>query len=75
MFDSQKSDGAGHTAMAAFLAFALVFIPAICIFLRPGYFGLSLAFAGSAICLVVAWVSTKRSSRLGAIGTDGTKAK
>ena len=67
--------------MAALLAFALVLllafalIPAIYIFLRSGYFGLSLAFAASAICLVVAWVGTKRSSRLGAIGADGTKAK
>ena len=61
--------------MAALLAFALVFISAICIFLRPGYFGLSLAFAASAICLVVAWVGTKRASRLGAIGTDATRTK
>ena len=75
MFDSQESEGAGHTGVAASLAFALVVIPAIYIFLRPGYFGLFLAFAGSAICLVVAWVSTKRSSRLGAIGADATKTK
>jgi len=75
MFDSQKSEGAGYTAVAALLAFALVFIPAICIFLRPAYFGLSVAFAGSTICLVVAWVSAKRSSRLAAIGAAGTKTK
>ena len=74
MFASQNSSGSGYTRVAALLAFAF-FLPAICIFLRPGYVGLSLAFAGSASCLILAWVNAKRSRRLAAIATEEAKSK
>jgi hypothetical protein len=78
MFDVyQKFTGTGYTATLALLAIALVFIPAICLFLRPGYLGLSLAFACGTICVILARVSWKRSSRLTipSIATQYTGAK
>jgi asparagine N-glycosylation enzyme membrane subunit Stt3 len=66
MFDaSQKSTGTGYTTTVALLAVALIFSPAGLIFYRPfGYMSLTLAIACSALCLGLAWLTWRRSSRL-----------
>jgi len=66
MFDaSQKSTGTSYTTTVALLAVACVFSPAILIASRPfGYFALSTAVICSAVCLVLAFVTWKRSSQL-----------
>jgi hypothetical protein len=66
MFDSdQKSTGTGYTSTVALLIMAFIFCPAVLVALRPvGYVFLSLATACSALCVILAWVNWKKSSRL-----------
>lgn len=62
MFDSaQTSTGCDYTRTAAWLAVALVFIPAVFLAVRPRYGSLSLAFLCAVICLTMAWNSWKKS--------------
>lgn len=62
MFDSvQKSSGRDYTRTGAWLAVAVVFVPAAFLAVRPGYISLSLAFVCFAICLAMAWMSWKKS--------------
>ena len=66
MFDSdQKSTGTGYTTTVALLIMAFIFCPAVLVVSRPvGYVSLSLAIACSALCVILAWVNWKKSSRL-----------
>ncbi len=65
MLDSQKSTGTGYTTTVALLIMAIIFCPAVLIASRPiGYVSLSLAIACSALCVILAWVNWKKSSRL-----------
>jgi hypothetical protein len=59
-----KFTGREYTITIAWLAVALVFIPATVFALRPGYLADSLAFVSSMMFVIMAWVSWKRSSRL-----------
>jgi len=62
MFDSdQKPTGTGYTTTVALLIMAFIFIPAVLVASRPF---LSLASACSALCVILAWVNWKKSSRL-----------
>jgi len=61
----QKSTGTGYTMTVALVAAALVFSPAVLFMSRPFGYGLaSLAVAFSALCVTLAWVNWKRSSKL-----------
>ena len=66
MFDSgQKSTGTGYTTTIALLTIALIFCPAVLVVSHHvGVPSLSLAIACSTLCLILAWVNWKRSSRL-----------
>ena len=66
MFESnQKSTGTGYTQTVALLTVAFVFSPAYVIASRPvGMISLSLAIACSALCVGLAWLSWKKSSRI-----------
>jgi len=66
MFDTQqKSTGTGYTTTVAFLVVAFIFIPAALMFSgRYGYVSVSLAIAGSALCVGLAWINWKKSSQL-----------
>jgi hypothetical protein len=59
-----KFTGREYTVSIAWLAIAVIFIPATTLAMRPGYLALSVALIGSIACLVMAWVSWKRTSRL-----------
>jgi len=62
VFDSvQRATGREYTRTVAWLAIALIFIPAAFLAVRPGYISLSLAFVGMAISVAMAWVSWKKS--------------
>jgi len=62
MFDSvQSTTGREYTRTVAWLAIALIFIPATFFAVRPGYVSLSLAFMCSAVCVTMAWISWKKS--------------
>ena len=62
MFDSvQKTTGREYTRTIAWLAIALIFIPAAFLAVRPGYVSLSLAFLCSATCVTMAWISWRKS--------------
>lgn len=60
----QKFTGREYTLTVAWLAFAILFIPAAVVTLRPSYLALLLAVASSAVCLAGAWLTWKNSSRL-----------
>jgi hypothetical protein len=79
MFSSQqKSTGTGYTKTVALVAAALVFIPGFLLLSRSfGYVSLALAIACSALCLVMARVSWKKSSQLSmpSIEIEAVKAK
>jgi hypothetical protein len=66
MFEShQKSTGTGYTMTVALLAVAFIFIPAVLFVSRPfGYGFAALAFACSALCVVLARLNWKKSSQL-----------
>jgi hypothetical protein len=66
MFDSdQKSTGTGYTTAVALFIIASIFCPAVLVASRPvGYVSLSLAIACGALCVTLAWVNWKKSSRL-----------
>lgn len=62
MFDSvQSATARDYTRTVAWLAIALLFIPAVFLGVRPGYVSLSLALLCGAICLAMAWISWKKS--------------
>ena len=62
MFESvQRTTGREYTRTVAWLAAALIFIPAAFLAVRPGYISLSLAFFCSVSCVTIAWISWKRS--------------
>jgi apolipoprotein N-acyltransferase len=60
----QQFTGREYTITIAWLAVAIVFIPATVFAVRPGYLALSLALVCSVLCVVMAWVTWKRTSRL-----------
>jgi TRAP-type uncharacterized transport system fused permease subunit len=66
MFDpSEKLTGTSYTTTAALVAAAFIFSPAMLLISHPfGYLTLSLAIAFSGLCIALAWISWKRSSRL-----------
>ena len=65
MFDAYlKSTGRDYTRTVAWLAIAAFFIPAMLLLLRPGDLFTSLAILCAAVCIVMAWVTWKRSSKL-----------
>ena len=65
MFDPHlKSTGREYTMTVAWLAIAVIFIPAAYLAVRPGGPSLLLTFICSMICAVMAWVSWRRSSQL-----------
>ena len=65
MFDSQEKSSTKYTLTVALLVMAFVFSPAILLVSRPvGLTSISLAAAGSAVCLVFAWLNWKRYSQL-----------
>jgi small-conductance mechanosensitive channel len=79
LFDPQlNSTGREYTTMVALLVIAFIFIPVLLLVSSPsGYFMLSLAISASAICVVLAWVSWKKSSqvRVPSIGTPRADPK
>ena len=65
MFDSEtKYAGRHYTTTIAWIAVAVDFIPAMIFAVRPTYVTLGLALICSVICLAMAWVSWRKSSRL-----------
>jgi O-antigen/teichoic acid export membrane protein len=66
MFDTQqKATGTGYTTTVAFLVVAFIFSPAALMFSgHYGYISVSLAIVCSVICVALAWVYWKKSSRL-----------
>lgn len=79
MFDpSRKYTGTGYTMPVAWLAVAFVFVPAVLAASHPfGYASLSLAVVCSALCVMIAWISWKRSSQLSipSVAVRESKAK
>lgn len=78
MFDSRlKPTGSDYTAVVAWLAVAVVFIPALFLALQASWISVSLATAGSAVCTVMAIVQWKTCSGLGipSIETQSQKPK
>ena len=79
MFESQrKSTGTGYTATVGFLIIALLFIPAILLVSRPAsQIPLILGAACSALCISLAWITWKKTSRLSipSIAASGRKSK
>ncbi|HTR35122.1 MAG TPA: hypothetical protein VMH80_04430 [Bryobacteraceae bacterium] len=65
MFDTyQKSTGREYTATVAWLAIAVIFIPAVVLAVHPRFLSLLLALVGSLGCVIMSWVSWTRSSNL-----------
>lgn len=66
MFDAQqKATGTDYTTTVTYLVVAFVFSPAILVLSRGwGYLSVSLAIACSALCVWMAWLNWKNSSRL-----------
>lgn len=65
MFDTfGKSTGRDYTATIAWLAIAVIFIPAVVFSVHPRYLSLAVAFIGTMACLAMSWVSWTRSSKL-----------
>ncbi|HTW64882.1 MAG TPA: hypothetical protein VME17_09720 [Bryobacteraceae bacterium] len=60
----QKFTGREYTITVAWLAVAILLIPATVFAVRPGYGALSIALVSSTTCVAMAWVTWKRSSRL-----------
>lgn len=60
----QKFTGREYTITVAWLVVAILFIPATVFAVRPGYIALSVALVCSILCVSMAWVIWKRSSRL-----------
>lgn len=66
MFDSRlKSTSRDYTAVVAWMAIAVVFIPALFLVLRASWISVSLATAASVVCTVMAIVQWKTCSGLG----------
>jgi undecaprenyl pyrophosphate phosphatase UppP len=62
VFDSvQRTTGREYTRTVAWLAIAIIFIPAVFLGVRPHYISLSVAFVCIAICVTMAWISWKKS--------------
>jgi hypothetical protein len=66
MFDSnQKSTGTGYTSTVTLLAIAFIFVLGFLLLSRPfGYASLLLAISCSGLCVVLASVTWKKTSRL-----------
>jgi hypothetical protein len=66
MFDPcQKSTGISYTRTAALLILAFVLSPAVLAISRPfGQAALTVAITCSALCVVLAWLEWRNSSRL-----------
>lgn len=66
MFDSnQKSSGTAYTSTVALLAIAFIVVPGFLLLSRSlGYASLLLAISASALCVVLASVTWKKSSQL-----------
>ncbi len=66
MFDAQQTPtGTQYTRIAALLAVAFIFSPAVLMFSRPfGYGSLSISLACSALCVGLAWLNWKKHSAL-----------
>jgi peptidoglycan/LPS O-acetylase OafA/YrhL len=66
MLDSNpKSMGTRYTTTVGLLIMAFIICPAVLIASRPvGYIPLFLAIACGGLCVILAWVNWKRSSRL-----------
>ena len=79
MFDTQqKSTGTGYTSTIAFLVVALIFSPATLIFSGHfGYISVSLAIAGSILCIALAGLTWKKSSQrtIPSIATQEARGK
>jgi len=77
MFESQqKPTGTSYTTTAALLAVALVVSPAVLIISRPfGHIALGFAIGCSALCLGLAWVNWKTSSRVSIPSIETPKGK
>ena len=74
----QKHTGTTYAAPVALLVVAFVFSPAVLAVSRPfGYWPLSLAIVGSALCVALAWFNWTKSSQLSipSIAAQGAKAK
>jgi uncharacterized membrane protein YfcA len=62
VFESaQRTSGYDYTKTVAWLAIAIIFVPAVFLAVRPHYVSLSLAFMCIAISVTMAWVSWKKS--------------
>jgi hypothetical protein len=62
---SHEPAGDGNTLTAFLLAVACVFIPSALYFFRPlGALWIAIGAGAGALCLTVAWVNWRRSSRL-----------
>ena len=63
MFDSRENSSfIKHTLTVALLLMALVFSPAIWLVSERSLFSISLAIAGSAVCICGAWLNWRRYS-------------
>ena len=74
----QKSTGTGYTTTVAFLVVAFIFSPAALMFSGHfGYIAVSLAITCSALCVVMAWVTWRKSSQLSmpSIASQDARAK
>jgi hypothetical protein len=58
---AQKTSGYDYTKTVAWLAIALVLIPATLLGFRPHYISLPVAIVCMAICVTMAWISWKKS--------------
>jgi len=61
----QKCTGTRYTLTAALLSLAVLFIPAMLIVSGPlGLVSISVALAGSVLCVGLAWINWKKNSEL-----------
>lgn len=76
MFEAHKSTGTTYTITVAFLAVALIFIPAVLAVSRPiGLASVALGFATSVCSLILARIFWKRSSQLAIPSIAGGPSK
>jgi len=65
VFESfSKPNGREYTKTVAWLAIAIIFIPAIFVSIGTGFVSLAVAGIGSLICAAMAWLSWKQSPEL-----------
>ena len=74
MFASQASERTGYTATIAYLAVALIFIPAVLVASRPlAYSATSLAIGCSVACLALAWANWRKSASVARLSSAAQK--